>query len=81
MAVQGSVLHGTLLMIAYALGRGGVLLTVAGSVGLLKPLNLARASLYTERISGVLVLVASIGLLIFYNGFVGFTTQWAPMTK
>src|SRR5713226_7485346 len=78
-ALQGSVLHGTLLMVAYALGRGGVLLAVAVSVGLLKALNIARTSLYIERISGVLILVASVSLLLFYNGFVGFTMQWMPM--
>ncbi len=78
-ALQGSVVHGALLMVAYALGRGGVLLAVAVSVSLLKALNIARTSLYIERISGVLILIASVGLLVFYNGFVGFTMQWMPM--
>ncbi len=79
-ALQGSVLHGALLMAAYALGRGLVLLVVATSAGLLKSLNIVRTSRYIERASGALILVASIGLLVFYDAFVRFTGQGMPMT-
>lgn len=75
-ALQGSVLHGALLMVAYALGRGAILLAVAISVGLLKALNVARASLVIERASGVVILAVSIGLLLFYNDLVRLTGQW-----
>ena len=78
-AFQASVLHGALLMVAYALGRGVILLAVAVSVGLLKALNIGRTALYIERISGVVVLVVSVGLLLFYNAYVQFTRQWIPM--
>lgn len=78
-ALQGSALHGALLMVAYALGRGTILLAVATSVGLLKGSNVARASLFIERASGAIILVVSIGLLLFYSDFVGFTMQWMPM--
>lgn len=77
-AFQQSVLHGTLLMVAYALGRGVILLAVGSSVGFLKALNIGRTSIYIERISGVLILAASIALLIFYGPFVRFTMQWMP---
>ncbi len=80
-ALQGSVLHGALLMVAYALGRGAILLAMAVSVGLLKALNVGRSSQYVERISGMLILVASLGLLLFYKDFVQFTGQWMPMAK
>lgn len=79
--LQGSVLHGALLMVAYALGRGAILIAVAVSVGLLKALNVGRTSLYIERISGFLILAASVGLLLFYKDFVQFTGQWMPMAK
>ncbi|MGH7847762.1 MAG: cytochrome c biogenesis CcdA family protein [Candidatus Binatia bacterium] len=78
-AVQASIFHGALFMVAYALGRGSVLTAVAISVGLLKTLNIARTSYYFEKISGVVILVASVGLLLFYQGFVGFTMKWMPM--
>jgi len=78
-ALQASIFHGALLMMAYALGRGAILTAVAISVGLLKALNIARTSYYFERISGVVILVASVGLLIFYQDFSGFTMQWMPM--
>src|SRR2546427_2465591 len=45
-ALQGSVLHGALLMVAYALGRGLILTAVAVSVGALKAFNVARSSQY-----------------------------------
>jgi len=77
-AFQQSVLHGTLLMAAYALGRGVILLAVGSSVGFLKALNIGRTSQYVERVSGALILVASIALLIFYGSFVRFTMQWMP---
>lgn len=75
-AFQANISHGALLMIAYALGRGLILSAVALSVGLLKTLNIARTSPYFERLSGVVILVASIGLLLFYDSFVRFTGQW-----
>ncbi len=80
-ALQGSVLHGALLMVTYALGRGAVLLPVGVSVGLLKALNIGHTSQYIERISGILILVASLGLLLFYKDFVQFTGQWMPMAR
>jgi cytochrome c-type biogenesis protein len=78
-ALQGSILHGALLMVAYALGRGIILTAVAVSVGALKAFNIVRSSQYLERASGVLILAVSIGLLLFYNGFVQYTMQWTPM--
>ncbi len=80
-ALQGSVLHGVGLMATYALGRGLVLLGVATSAGLLKSLNVGRTSRYVERASGALILVASVGLLLFYDAFVRFTGQWMPMSQ
>lgn len=77
-ALQGSVLHGALLMVAYALGRGTILTVVAVSVGFLKAFNVARSSQYLERVSGILILAVSVGLLLFYNGFAQFTMQWMP---
>ncbi|MBI4525372.1 MAG: cytochrome c biogenesis protein CcdA [Deltaproteobacteria bacterium] len=78
-ALQGSVLHGALLMVAYSVGRGIVLTTVAVSVGLLKAFHIARSSRYVARASGILILAVSIGLLLFYDGFARFTMQWMPM--
>lgn len=78
-AFQANVLHGALLMVTYAVGRGIVLMAVAMSTGLLKSLNLGRAARYAERVSGVLVLGISLGLLLFYDAFVRFTMQWMPM--
>ena len=78
-ALQASIFHGALLMVAYAVGRGAILTAVAISVGLLKTLNIARRSYYFERISGVVILVASVGLLLFYQDFAGFTMRWMPM--
>lgn len=78
-ALQATIFHGALLMVAYALGRGTILLTVAVSVGLIKALNIGRTSSYIERLSGFLILVASIGLLIFYKDFVQWTMQRIPM--
>jgi cytochrome c-type biogenesis protein len=75
-ALQANIFHGALVMVAYALGRGVVLTAVAMSVGLLKALNIARTSYYFERASGIVILVASIGLLLFYRGFASFTMQW-----
>lgn len=77
-ALQGSILHGALLMVAYALGRGVILTAVAVSVGLLKAFNIVRSSRYVVRASGILILVVSIGLLVFYDGFAQFTMQWMP---
>ncbi len=78
-AFQASILHGILLMVAYALGRGAILFAVAVSVGLVKSLNIARTSLLSERLAGSVILIASVGLLIFYRDFVQFTMQWMPM--
>lgn len=80
-AFQGSVIHGALLMVAYALGRGTILLAVALSVGFLKALNIGHSSRYVEYFSGAVILVASIGLLVFYDIFVRFTMQWTPMGR
>jgi len=78
-AFQTSLLHGSLLMVAYALGRGVILLAVAVSVGLLKALNVGRTSWYIERVSGILILAASVGILVFYRDFAQWTMQWMPM--
>ncbi|HWP60827.1 MAG TPA: cytochrome c biogenesis protein CcdA [Candidatus Acidoferrales bacterium] len=78
-SLQGSVLHGALLMVAYAIGRGTILTVVAVSVGALKALNIARSSHYLERASGLVILVVSMGLLLFYGSFVGYTMRWMPM--
>jgi cytochrome c-type biogenesis protein len=75
-AFQASALHGALLMVAYAFGRGVILLVVALSAGSLKALNSGRTARYIERSSGALILVASLGLLLFYEPFVRFTGQW-----
>jgi len=78
-ALQASVSHGALLMVAYALGRGTILLAVAVSVGLIKALNIGRTSWYVERLSGIVILVVSIGVLVFYRDFAQWTMQWMPM--
>jgi cytochrome c-type biogenesis protein len=78
-ALQASIFHGALLMIAYASGRGAILIAVAVSVGLLKALNVGRTSWYIERVSGMLILAASIGILLFYRDFAQWTMQWMPM--
>ncbi|MBI2087886.1 MAG: cytochrome c biogenesis protein CcdA [Deltaproteobacteria bacterium] len=78
-AFQASIAHGALLMIAYAMGRGVVLLAVAVSVAALKALNITRSSLFFERLSGAIILLASVGLLLFYDSFVRFTGQWMVM--
>jgi cytochrome c-type biogenesis protein len=78
-ALQGSILHGALLMVAYSLGRGVILTAVAVSVGLLKALNIARSSRYVARASGFLILTVSVALLLFYDGYTRFTMQWMPM--
>ena len=76
-ALQGSILHGALLMVAYALGRGIILTAVAVSVGLLKALNIARSFRYAARASGILILAVSIGLLLFYDTYAQFTARWS----
>lgn len=66
-------------MVAYAVGRGIILTAVAVSVGLLKAFNAAPSSRYVTRASGILILVVSLGLLVFYDGYARFTMQWMPM--
>lgn len=78
-ALQGSVLHGAFLMVAYAIGRGIILTTVAVSVGTLKAFNFARSTQYIERASGILILAVSVGLLLFYDEFSQYTLQWMTM--
>jgi cytochrome c-type biogenesis protein len=78
-ALQGSILHGALLMVAYAIGRGMILTAVAVSVSALKAFNVARSSAYMERASGFLILIVSIGLLLFYDDFARYTMQWMAM--
>lgn len=78
-ALQASVVHGALLMAAYALGRGTILLAVATSVGLLKALNVGRTSWYIERVSGAVILAASVGVLFLCRDFVQWTMHWMPM--
>ena len=80
-AIQGSVLHGALLMATYGLGRGFVLLTVASFAGLLKAVNVGRAAFYIERVSGGLIVLISLGLLLFHDAYVRFTGQWMPMAQ
>ena len=63
-------------MVAYALGRGIILTAVAVSVGLLKVLNIARSSRYVARVSGILILAVSTGLLLFYDTYGQFTARW-----
>ena len=64
-------------MIAYALGRGIILTAVASSVGLLKVLNIARSSRHVARVSGILILTVSIGLLLFYDSYGQFAARWS----
>ncbi len=80
-AFQASVLHGALLMVAYALGRGAILIIVALSAGAIKALNVGRTAWYLERLSGALLLAVSVGLLLFYDAFVRFTGQWMLMRQ
>lgn len=78
-ALQASVFHGALLMVAYAWGRDTILLALAVSVGLLKTLNIGRTPWYIERVSGGIILVASFGVLIFYRDFAQWTMHWMPL--
>jgi cytochrome c-type biogenesis protein len=66
-AVQANLLHGALLMVAYALGRGIILGVVAYSAGTIKAIKRGSLIRPIERISGVIILAASIYLLFFYN--------------
>lgn len=66
-------------MVAYAAGRGAILLSVALFAGALKTLNAGRTARYLEPLSGALILVVSVGLLVFYDAFVRFTGQWMLM--
>jgi cytochrome c-type biogenesis protein len=78
-AFQGNMVHGALLMVAYALGRGMILTAVAASVGLLKALNIGKTSKYIEILSGVIILSVSIGLLLFYGAYAQFTARWSSI--
>jgi cytochrome c-type biogenesis protein len=65
LALQANVLHGAFLMIAYAVGRGLILSVVAFSAGLLKTVRAGHVTQPVERISGALILAASLYLLFF----------------
>lgn len=80
-AFQASVLHGALLMVAYALGRGTILLAVAVSAGLLKALRAVRSTHFVEQVGGILLAVVSLGLLVYYDDFVRFVGQWGLMAQ
>lgn len=68
-AFQAGVLHGALLMVAYALGRGLILATVAVSAGLLRRLEGGRVALPVRRASGALLVAVSLGLLLLYDAY------------
>lgn len=68
-AFQAGVLHGALLMVAYALGRGLILATVAVSAGLLRRLEASRTALPVRRASGILLVAVSLGLLLLYDAY------------
>jgi cytochrome c-type biogenesis protein len=78
-ALHASVLHGAFLMVAYALGRGVVLGAVAVSVSALKAFDIARSSVYLERLSGILILAISVGLLFFYEEFARYALRTMSM--
>lgn len=72
LALNANVLHGALLMVAYALGRGIVLAVVAYSAGIIKETivrqaKAGKASHYVKRVSGAVVLASSVYLLFFYD--------------
>lgn len=67
LALKASVLHGALLMVAYALGRGLILGAVAFSAGAIKEFKDGRLIRHLERISGAVILLASLYLLFFYQ--------------
>jgi cytochrome c-type biogenesis protein len=73
-AFQASVLHGALLLVAYALGRGSILVLVGLFAGSLKTLKRSRTAAILEPLSGVLLLVVSMALLLFYEDFLRFIT-------
>lgn len=66
-ALQANVLHGAFLMVAYALGRGIILGVVAFSAGTIKAIKGRKLVHSIERVSGAIILAASIYLLFFYN--------------
>ncbi len=68
-AFQAGVLHGALLMVAYALGRGLILGAVAVSAGLLRTLKGGSAAMSIRRASGALLIAVSLGLLVFYDAW------------
>lgn len=66
-ALNANVVHGPLLLVAYALGRGLILGAVALSAGLFKGVRAGTWLPGIERASGVLMLAASVYLLFFYD--------------
>lgn len=66
-AFTANVVHGALLMVVYAIGRGIILLAVAYSAGIIKGVRDGKLLLTIERVSGVLILAASLYLIFFYD--------------
>lgn len=72
LALNANALHGALVMIAYAFGRGIILGIVAYSAGAIKEMvvkqvRMAKVGRYVERLSGGIILAASLYLLFFYS--------------
>jgi cytochrome c-type biogenesis protein len=67
LALKATLLHGALLMASYALGRGLVLGAVAFSAGTISELKGGKLTIPLKRISGVVILLASLYLLFFYQ--------------
>jgi cytochrome c-type biogenesis protein len=70
LATQASLIHGALLMMAYAFGRGIILIVVAYSAGLIKTVRERQVNHMIERASGVVILAISLYVL-FYAPFSG----------
>lgn len=67
LALKANLLHGALLMVAYALGRGLILGAVAFSASAIREVQDGKLIRYLERISGAVILLASLYLLFFYQ--------------